>query len=351
MKIQDPTSNLQRSSKRQSSDSAGLVLEHSQDVGAWDLNFPLQRFNASTLQRAFTLIEMLMVISIIGIIAGLSIPVIKNFGKADVTVSASRQLLDGVGRARQLAMSQRTTVYMVFVPTNFWVTPDGTPPNSGWGKAVVQAGQLPALTNLFDKQLTGYNYLAYGALGDQPGQHTWHYLDSWQSLPDGTYIPMWKFYSPGLVGANTFSFSDPANANYVFHINQFSYTNTFPFPSTNVEAYMAGASWPSLPFIAFNYLGQLSDFSGNMLSGAGRTLSITGFPMGPGYDQDFAGGGVDIPLAQGSMVYGHDANRALMMGQPGIVEMPPGNSTNIAYNVIHIDPLTGRATLEYHKMQ
>ena len=313
-----------------------------------------QRAVPTTLQRAFTLIEMLMVISIIGIIAGLSIPVIKNFGKADVTVSASRQLLDGIGRARQLAMSQRTTVYMVFVPTNFWTTVDGTAPSSPWYTAVQTTGQLSLLTNLFDKQLTGYNYLAYGALGDQPGQHTWHYLDSWQSLPDGTYIPTWKFSNPGLggIGQNTFSFFDPANTIYTFNINQFSFTNTFPFPSTNVEANMTPAAhWPSLPFIAFNYLGQLSDYSGNMLSGAGRTLSFKGVPQGPGYDLDFAGGGVDIPLAQGSVVYGHDANRALMMGLPGIVEMPPGNSTNIAYNVVHIDPLTGRATLEYHKMQ
>ena len=32
------------------------------------------------------------------------------------------------------------------------------------------------------------------------------------------------------------------------------------------------------------------------------------------------------------------------------MEMPPGNSTNIAYNIVHIDWLTGRAVLEYHKM-
>ena len=37
---------------------------------------------AGTFPRAFTLIEMLTVISIIGIIAALSVPVLKNFGKA-----------------------------------------------------------------------------------------------------------------------------------------------------------------------------------------------------------------------------------------------------------------------------
>ena len=61
-----------------------------------------------------------MVISILGILAALVVPALKNFGHSDATISASRQLLDDVARARQLAISQRTTVYMVFVPTNFW---------------------------------------------------------------------------------------------------------------------------------------------------------------------------------------------------------------------------------------
>ena len=69
---------------------------------------------------AFTLIELLVVIAILGIMAALTVPVLKNFAKSDATLGASRQLLDGVARARQLAISQRTTVYMVFVPTNFW---------------------------------------------------------------------------------------------------------------------------------------------------------------------------------------------------------------------------------------
>jgi hypothetical protein len=30
--------------------------------------------------------------------------------------------------------------------------------------------------------------------------------------------------------------------------------------------------------------------------------------------------------------------------------MPPGNSTNSSYNIVHIDRLTGRAILEYQKM-
>src|ERR1017187_10723903 len=88
---------------------------------------------------AFTLIELLVVIAILGIMAGLTVPVLKNFARSDATLGASRQLLDGVARARQLAISQRTTVYMVFVPQNFW-TIAGTFPN-GWWTSLTPAQQ------------------------------------------------------------------------------------------------------------------------------------------------------------------------------------------------------------------
>ena len=288
---------------------------------------------------------MLTVISIIGILAAISVPLLKNFGKADVNISASRQLLQDIGYARQLAMAQRTTVYMVFLPTNFW-TLSGSP-NSGWISAVNAAGEQNNFTNLLDKQLTSYTFLAYGALGDQPGRHVWHYLAPWQSLPSGSYIPTWKFYNAGSPGSS-FNFSDPANSTYWFDISAFSATNLFPFPTTNINGTVssfasAGYPLPTLPYIAFNYLGQLSTFSGQLLTSPNQ---------GQDYDQDFVGGGVDIPLAQGSVIPAIDpGTRNLTNASPGVVENPPGNSTNITYNVIHIDPLTGRATLEYHKMQ
>ena len=101
---------------------------------------------------------MLVVISILGLLAGLAVPAIKNLGKSNVNASAGRQLLDGVSRARQLALSQRTTVYMVFIPTNFWdYLPTGTTPTA-------------AMTNLCDKQLSGYVFVTLRSVGDQPGQ-------------------------------------------------------------------------------------------------------------------------------------------------------------------------------------
>src|SRR5580698_1225546 len=106
----------------------------------------------------FTLVEMLTVIAIIAIVAGMAVPLLKNYGKSNVNVTASRQFLDDIGRARQLAMSQRTTVYMVFVPTNFFNAnggPGSNNFNTAWLGALNSAQQV-AFTNLLEKQLTGY---------------------------------------------------------------------------------------------------------------------------------------------------------------------------------------------------
>jgi prepilin-type N-terminal cleavage/methylation domain-containing protein len=271
-------------------------------------------------RRAFSLIEMLVVLAILGIMAALAVPALKNFGHADAMIAAAQQLRDDAGRARQLAISQRTTVYMVFVPTNFWASP-WTNPN--WTNSLTP-GELAAAVNLCDKQLTGYTFATLGAVGDQPGQHRWHYLAPWQTLPDGTFIALQKF-----AGTNTFA--DPINpisgAKYV--ILPFIFTNNIPFPTaTNVVDPPSGRA-VYLPYIAFNYLGQLIsevDALGNY-----RDAYIT--------------------LARGSIVPAIDpSTRAFQLNPPQVAEVPPGNSTN-AYNIIHIDWLTGRATLEEPKVQ
>jgi prepilin-type N-terminal cleavage/methylation domain-containing protein len=280
---------------------------------------------------AFTLIELLVVIAILGIIAGLAVPALKNLGKANVQTSASRQLLDDIGRARQLAISDHTTVFMVFVPTNFCYLSSGGL-NTTWYNNLT-AAQLAIVTNLLSMQMSGYTFVAYGALGDQPGQHQWHYLAPWQSLPQNFIIAPWKF-APAPSTTLTY-FKDSINGN-PFTITNFDYTNGIPFPTADSNLVYAAsqAQMPSLPYIAFNYLGQL---------------------VSSAIDQDVAGNGADIPLAQGSVAYALNPSTKTPtlnpLGANAVAESPLGNSTNITYNIVHIDALTGRATLEYHQVQ
>jgi prepilin-type N-terminal cleavage/methylation domain-containing protein len=257
---------------------------------------------------AFTLIELLAVITILGIIAGLAVPALKELGKSNGNIGASQQLLADLGHARQLAIANHTTVYMAFVPTNFW------------GNFTTAEKDMVATTNLIDKQLTGYTFISDGAVGDQPGRHQWNYLEPWKSLPAGTFIAAQKFAElPGQFYTIT-TFVSGA----LFGIYGFS-TNAIPFPT-------ATNSLEILPCVAFNYLGQ---------------LTVDGVNLAQSHEY--------IPLARGSVSFGVDPSSktpVLTPVKPGdVTESPPGNSTGSSYNIIDIDPLTGRATLQFQKVQ
>jgi len=275
------------------------------------------------------LLELLVVIAILGILAALSVPVLKNFGKSDATLSAARQLLDDVGRARQLAISQRTTVYMVFVPQNFWYPVwydlSGQTPTTAW--TALPLATRTAATNVCDKQFTGYTFISLRTAGDQPGNWTKHYLAPWQTLPDGTFIATNKFQSPGTLLSSS---AQPLYLNWnqdYPHPDQnrvYSFTNNlFPFPTADSPTQVP------LPFIAFNYLGQLT-INGTDMSGADEY----------------------IPVAKGSVIYARDAaTKLFQFSPPDALETPPGNSTNLSYNIIHVDRLTGRAVVEFEKVK
>jgi prepilin-type N-terminal cleavage/methylation domain-containing protein len=275
---------------------------------------------------AFTLIELLAVIAILGLIAGLAVPALKNLGKSDATVSAARQLLDDIARARQMAMSQRTMVYMVFVPTNFWSNPT-------WF-ANLSPNQLSLVSNLCDNQLSGYIFIGQGTVGDQPGRHNWHYLSSWQNLPAGTYIAPQKFGAPYLAAQTVGTPNQiaavvniPAYPNSPFANSPFIYgfmTNAVPFPvETNATLFL------NMPCLMFDSFGHLVDQNGQIFT-----------------RHEY------IPLAQGSIYPATDpTTKAYQLSSPSVLEVPPGNSTNISANIIDIDPLTGRAVLQYYKIQ
>jgi prepilin-type N-terminal cleavage/methylation domain-containing protein len=286
-------------------------------------------------REAFTLIELLTVIAIIGIMAALLSPVLKNFSKPDVTVSATRQMLDDVARARALAISQRSTVYMVFIPTNFWSDPFRTTVVNGWTS--LEAGPVTpyvttsmTATQAYGAQWNGYKIVSLRDVGDQPGRTHPKDLTGIRTLPNGAFIAPFKFTAPNF-------FQNPPPVPYPINrpdllIYGFLMTNTIPFPTCDIMTNNAfvnllnlgSTHFVTLPYIAFNYLGQLTRGDGSVLP----------------YDEN-------IPLDYGIMAPALDPKSKLpIQAIPSFEEIPPGNSTNISYNLIHIDRLTGRARLE-----
>ena len=133
---------------------------------------------------AFTILELLVVIVIIGLLATIGLPAIRGMTKSNVLIAANRQLLDDIGYARQRAIADHTTVYMVFVPPNI----------TDINQFPTNQGSYNLITNLYTGQYSTYALLALRSVGDQPGVSSPHYLTPWRSLPNGVYIATNKFY-------------------------------------------------------------------------------------------------------------------------------------------------------------
>jgi prepilin-type N-terminal cleavage/methylation domain-containing protein len=248
---------------------------------------------------AFTLFELLIVVSIIGILAAISLPALKGFGESNVMAAANRHMLDAVAQARQLAISHRSTVYMVFIPPNTQATPvaqfqASNPDFQKRSKEQQLANRLAA------GQYTTYALFSERNVGDQPGRGRPRYLTEWKSLPDGVMIAPSKFI-PNLTTNGVLGFD----------------YKRFPYPLADSTTVL------TMPYIAFDYQGRLI--------------------LPSRQDNDAV-----VPLARGSILYSRDANGKV--NNLDVAEIPPGNSI-VNSNHIRIDWLTGRARIERLEIQ
>ena len=246
--------------------------------------------------------ELLVVIAIIGVLAALTLPNIKGFTQSNVMNGATRQVLDDLALARQRAISERTTVYVLFSPP---LDPAVNPPAS-----FSYLNPFPAQKELLlTRQYNSYALYAERSVGDQPGVENWHprYLTDWRTLPEGVFFAKQKF------------FGVPSDV----RIQKFNYYQ-FYYPDPQLSPGKL-----SFPFIAFSPQGGLD--SEKMVGGVSTDNMAV------------------IPLARGSYFLNRDVN-GYVWGPADPVESPPDNSiTN--YNHIVIDGLTGRARVERVQIQ
>jgi prepilin-type N-terminal cleavage/methylation domain-containing protein len=258
----------------------------------------------------FTLLELLVVLAIIGLMASLTLPHLRGFSKSNSMSSATRQLLDDLAYARQRAVANRSTVYMVFVPPAPWNYISQANLNSLSGRS---------LSNLVQSQYRGYALVSLRTVGDQPGQ--WHpsFITDWKTLPSGVFIATNQFINSSTPSNNYTIFTTNTlaapNAPNQFTVYPFAYSFNRSLPFPTLQTYTN-----YLPYIAFSPSGSLVDENGN--------------PVPDQY----------IPLTSGGILYPSDDNGQLF-ASPLITENPVGESSNNA-NLIHIDATTARARLE-----
>ena len=248
----------------------------------------------SLVARGFTLVELLVVLSIIGVLAAAGLPAIRGMNKSNAMLASNRQFQDDLSYARQRAISDHTSVFIVFVPpTIIGYAPPANSPDQAL---------LTQYTNLLGGQYTSYALISMRLVGEQPGRSTPHYLTEWRNLPNGIFFAETNFVEP-----NPDGLSSPA---------AFPTANIFPFPNaTNFPGV-------DLPYIGFDYLGRLT-----YADGTTRMSDLY------------------IPLARGSIFYQRTATGSPLALTPSVQESPASNSVTVP-NLVHLNSLTGRAKIE-----
>ena len=245
---------------------------------------------------AFTLLEMLIVLVLIAILAGLALPHIRGNTESAAINAACRQLVADLSYARQRAISQRSTVAVVFIPPEvFDIDLSGN----------FTANERAEIRRLQGGVYTHYALYQYRKVGEQPGtRESDGYITEWKSLPEKTFIPREMFETTPF-----------------FKISPNNQQPKFRFPFSSSTHLQLDRPY-SFPYIAFDH--------------EGRCIVV---------ERDETGAGTVIPgdrllnVARGAILFTRDQYGGVAEANYEVQEIPPFNATN---NVIRVDVLTGR---------
>jgi prepilin-type N-terminal cleavage/methylation domain-containing protein len=160
---------------------------------------------------AFTLVELLAVIVIIGLMLGVGLPAMTKLSKSGELNSAVRHVSSTLSLARQYAITKRT-------PTRF-----------------VFAEKTPASLNITNYYHTAFAVLALTNSASPNSATSWAYISKLEVLPEGTIIDS-RWFSATQAG-----FPHPTNLNDVATLTYIQFSPTG-----------AASSWGSnLPEIIF----------------------------------------------------------------------------------------------------